>query len=44
MAYTVIAIARTLSAGGETIGRMLAGDFGLRYVDTEIIEIGRAHV
>lgn len=38
MAYTVIAIARTLSAGGETIGRMLAGDFGLRYVDTEIID------
>ena len=38
MAYTVIAIARTLSAGGEAIGRMIAGDFGMRYVDNEIID------
>ena len=38
MAYNVIAIARTLSAGGETIGRMLAGEFGMRYVDNEIID------
>jgi hypothetical protein len=38
MAYNVIAIARTLSAGGESIGRMLAGDFGMRYVDNEIID------
>ncbi len=38
MAYTVIAIARTLSAGGEAIGRMVAGDFGMRYVDNEIID------
>ncbi len=38
MPYNVIAIARTLSAGGESIGRMLAGDFGMRYVDNEIID------
>ena len=38
MAYNVSAIARTLSAGGETIGRMLAGEFGMRYVDNEIID------
>ena len=38
MAYTVIAIARTLSAGGETVGRILADDFGMRYVDTEIMD------
>ena len=38
MAYSVIAIARTLSAGGEAIGRIIAGDFGMRYVDNEIID------
>ena len=38
MAYKIIAIARTLSAGGEAIGRMVAGDFGMRYVDNEIID------
>jgi cytidylate kinase len=38
MVYTVIAIARTLGAGGEAIGRMVAGDFGMRYVDSEIID------
>ena len=38
MAYKVIAIARTLSAGGEAIGRMVAGEFGMRYVDNEIID------
>ena len=38
MAYKVIAIARALSAGGESIGRTLAGEFGMRYVDSEIID------
>src|SRR5215212_6209011 len=38
MAYEIIAIARTLSAGGESIGRMVAGDLGMRYVDNEIID------
>ena len=38
MAYKVVAIARTLSAGGEAIGRMVAGDLGMRYVDNEIID------
>ena len=42
MRYNVIAIARTLGAGGEEIGRQLAAEFGLRYVDDEII--GRAAV
>jgi len=36
--YSVVTIARTLSAGGEEIGRQLAGEFGLRYVDDEIID------
>lgn len=40
MRYNIIAIARTLGAGGEEIGRQLADEFGLRYVDDEII--GRA--
>lgn len=38
MRYSVITIARTLSAGGEEIGRQLAAEFGLRYVDDEIID------
>jgi len=38
MRYSVIAIARTLGAGGEEIGRELAAEFGLRYVDDEIID------
>lgn len=38
MAYTVIAIARTLSASGETIGRTIAAECGMRYVDNEIID------
>jgi hypothetical protein len=36
--YSVVTIARTLSAGGEDIGRQLAAEFGLRYVDDEIID------
>lgn len=38
MAYRVITIARTLGAGGEELGRTLAAEFGMRYVDGEIIE------
>ena len=38
MGYRVVTIARTLSAGGEAIGRQLAGEFGLRYVDDETID------
>lgn len=38
MARTVITIARTLGAGGETLGQKLAEELGYRYVDNEIIE------
>jgi len=38
VAYSVITIARTLGAGGEDIGRSLAAEYGMRYVDGEIIE------
>ena len=38
MPYSVITIARTLSAGGEEIGSTLAKEFGMRYVDAEIID------
>lgn len=38
MGYRVITIARTLSAGGEELGRKLAEEFGMRYVDDEIID------
>jgi cytidylate kinase len=38
MEYSVVTIARTLSAGGEAIGRQLAAEFGMRYVDDEIID------
>ena len=44
MAYSVISIARTLSAGGESIGRMVAGELGMRYVDNEIIDQAAALV
>lgn len=44
MAYTVIAIARTLSANGESIGRTVAGECGMRYVDNEIIDQAAALV
>jgi hypothetical protein len=44
MAYTVIAIARTLSASGEAIGRMVAGECGMRYIDNEIIDQAAALV
>lgn len=44
MAFNIIAIARTLSAGGETIGRMVSGELGMRYVDNEIIDQAAALV
>jgi len=38
MKYSVITIARTLGAGGEQLGESLAEEFGMRYVDGEIID------
>ena len=38
MKYTVIAISRTLGAGGEDLGEALARELGFRYVDAEIIQ------
>ena len=38
MSYNVIAISRTLGAGGEDLGNALAKDLGFRYVDAEIIQ------
>jgi len=37
MESTVVSISRTLAAGGEEIGRLVAGELGFRYVDDEII-------
>jgi cytidylate kinase len=36
--YDVIAISRTLGAGGESLGEALADALGFRYVDSEIID------
>lgn len=38
MGYNVITIARTLGAGGEELGKTLAEEFDMRYVDREIID------
>jgi cytidylate kinase len=38
MNYSVITIARTLGSGGEELGKTLAAEFGMRYVDGEIID------
>ena len=38
MPSTVIAISRTLGAGGEDLGHALAKELGFRYVDSEIID------
>ena len=38
MQFNVIAISRTLGAGGEDLGSTLADSFGFRYVDTEILD------
>lgn len=37
MACRVISISRSMGAGGEEIGRLVAGELGCRYVDEEII-------
>jgi cytidylate kinase len=38
MAFSVIAISRAAGAGGENLGQTLADEFGMRYVDSEIID------
>ncbi len=38
MPFNVIAISRTLGAGGEDLGDMLSTELGFRYVDSEIID------
>lgn len=38
MQFNVIAISRTLGAGGESLGEALADSLGFRYVDSEIID------
>src|SRR5207249_12055104 len=37
MDCSVIAISRTLGAGGEDLGHLMASELGFRYVDAEII-------
>ena len=37
MAHSVISISRSLAAGGEQIGRIVAESLGLRYADEEIV-------
>jgi hypothetical protein len=37
MAKTVVALSRTLGAGGEELGAELARELGFEYVDSEII-------
>ena len=37
MQKRVIAVSRTIGAGGETIGRMVSERLGWRYVDEEIV-------
>ena len=37
MAATVVCISRTLGAGGEEIGRLVAGKLGFDYVDEDIV-------
>jgi cytidylate kinase len=38
MKFNVIAISRTLGAGGEDLGELIAKDLGFRYVDGEILD------
>jgi cytidylate kinase len=40
MSYSVVSIARTLGAGGEEVGGIVARDLGFRYLDNAIV--GRA--
>jgi Cytidylate kinase-like family len=37
MASTVVCISRTLGAGGEEVGRLVAGKLGFDYVDEDIV-------
>ena len=37
MEINVVSISRSLAAGGEEIGRLVAEELGFRYVDDEII-------
>lgn len=37
MGYTVVSIARTMGAGGEEVGQMVAKELGFRYLDNEIV-------
>lgn len=43
MESRVVSISRTLAAGGEEIGRLVANDLGFRYVDDEIIVRAAEH-
>jgi cytidylate kinase len=38
MKYRVVAISRTMGAGGDEVGQMVAEKLGFRYVDSEIID------
>jgi cytidylate kinase len=46
MSKSVVCISRTVAAGGETIGRMVAERLGFRYVDEEVLTRAseKAHV
>lgn len=37
MAYSVVSIARTIGAGGEEVGSIVARELGYRYLDNEIV-------
>ena len=39
MGKSVVCISRTLAAGGETIGKMVAEKLGFRYVDEEVLRL-----
>ena len=38
MAATVVCISRTMGAGGEEVGRLVAGKLGFDYVDEDIVK------
>ena len=37
MEISVVSISRTLAAGGEEVGRLVAVELGFRYVDDEVV-------
>lgn len=43
METRVVSISRTLAAGGEEVGRLVADELGFRYVDDEVIIRASAH-